>query len=168
MMKNFLGILTMVFAALAFVGCSAADDDLTGQSSVQDAQASSFALISYTQTSGTPVVRNDANANNANNANSDTDEKLVCKVLKDGKLQLTHRNVVFDEATNIALQASLKDRQLTLTESGAYGESGNYGYYTLTATVGKLTDGIYTIVVKRNDNTRAVFSMTYDSTKAKE
>ena len=45
--------------------------------------------------------------------------------------------------------------------------SGNYGYYTLNTTVGTLKDGNYTIVVMRNQNVRAEFQMSYDSSKAK-
>ena len=57
--------------------------------------------------------------------------------------------------------------KIIITETGDYGKSGKYGYYTLVAKVGIVKDGDYVIVVKRNEHTREEFNMHYDSTKAK-
>lgn len=152
----------IIFAGIMAAGlasCSASDDELTGITSRSEVAAPTFSLLSYSQSESTPVP--------TDTTTTAQDEKLVCKVLRNGQLQLTHKNVVFDDATNIQLETSLDGKQLTIVESGSYGHSGNYSYYTLTATVGTLLDGDYTIVVKRNDNVRAMFKMTYDSSKAK-
>lgn len=147
--------------ALCLGSCSADDEEMASQLGQQTMVTPSFSLLSYSQSESTPVLKDGSNSEGM-------DEKLVCKILKGGKLMLTHRNVVFDDATSVRLDATLVGNQLYVTESGAYGQSGDYGYYTLTATVGTLKDGDYTIVVKRNNNVRAEFKMTYDSSKAKQ
>lgn len=159
-MKKFLNVVIVALLALGFASCSGSDDDVLGVSTQKSTVGSSFSLLDYQQSEIMPVSQDGSNSEGM-------DEKLLCKILKNGQLQLTHKNVVFDDATNITLQASLQGNQLIVMENGAYGVSGNYGYYTLTATVGSLADGDYTIVVKRNDNIRATFQMTYDSSKAK-
>lgn len=98
---------------------------------------------------------------------AEMEEKLVCKILPGGKLMLTHKNVVFDDAVSIKMETTLVGNKLIVTENADYGVSGNYGYYTLNTTVGTLKDGNYTIVVMRNQNVRAEFQMSYDSSKAK-
>ena len=158
-MKKVYCILFASMMAVAFTGCSASDDEVTGVTARSETATPSFSLLNYSQSESSPVP--------TDTTTTAQDEKLVCKVLKNGQLQLTHKNVIFDDATNIKLETSLQGKQLTIVESGSYGHSGNYGYYTLTATVGTLLDGDYTIVVKRNDNVRAMFQMTYDSSKAK-
>ncbi len=158
-MKKVYFILFASMMALGFTACSASDDDLTGVTARSEISAPSFSLLNYSQSESSPVP--------TDTTTTALDEKLVCKVLKNGQLQLTHKNVIFDDATHIQLETSLQGKQITIVESGSYGHSGNYGYYTLTATVGTLLDGDYTIVVKRNDNVRAMFQMTYDSSKAK-
>ena len=57
-------------------------------------------------------------------------------------------------------------KKLIITETGDYGKSGQYGYYTLVAKVGIVKDGDYVIVVKRNDHVREEFSLKYDSSRA--
>ena len=161
-MKKLFTLLMVGLLACTLAGCSASDDDLLGQNAQSASGTVSFALLDYSQSASTPVPKD------GSNSSDEMDEKLVCKVLKNGQLLLTHKNVVFDDATTIQLTTTLQGNQMTVTESGAYGASGNYGYYTLTAIVGQLADGDYTIVVKRNDNVRAVFSMNYDSSKAKD
>ncbi len=161
-MKKLFTMLMVCLTACALSSCSASDDESLGLSAQSLSGAASFALLHYSQSASTPVPKD------GSKSSDDMDEKLLCKVLKNGQLLLTHKNVVFDDATTIQLATTLQGNQLTVTESGAYGDSGNYGYYTLTATVGRLADGDYTIVVKRNDNVRAVFSMNYDSSKAKD
>lgn len=158
-MKKFimLAIATMMMA-VGFTSCSASDDEiLSGSSQVS---ASEFALINYTKSASTPVAQDGT-------TNADMNEKLVCKVLPGGKLMLTHKNVIFDDGTDIKITTALVGNKLIVTETGDYGKSGNYGYYTLTATVGTMKDGNYVIVVKRNDHVREEFNMTYDSSKAK-
>ena len=84
-----------------------------------------------------------------------------------GQLQMTHKNVIFDEGTNIKFDSQLVGNKIIITETGDYGKSGKYGYFTLVAKVGIVKDGDYVIVVKRNDHTREEFNMHYDSSKAK-
>ena len=117
-------------------------------------------LLSYSQTTGAEV-------NETSNINGENNEKLVCKVLSGGQLQLTHKNVIFDEGTNIKFDSQLVGNKIIITETGDYGKSGKYGYFTLVAKVGIVKDGDYVIVVKRNDHTREEFNMHYDSSKAK-
>lgn len=102
------------------------------------------------------------------NQNEDNNEKLVCKVLSGGKLMLTHKNVIFDQGTDIKFSTELVGNKLIITETGNYGKSGQYGYYTLVAKVGTVKDGDYVIVVKRNDHVREEFKMSYDSSKAND
>lgn len=158
-MKKFimLAIATMMMA-VGFTSCSASDDEILSVSS--QVSASEFALINYTKSESTPVAQDGTK-------NADMNEKLVCKVLPGGKLMLTHKNVIFDDGTDIKITTALVGNKLIVTETGDYGKSGNYGYYTLTATVGTMKDGNYVIVVKRNDHVREEFNMTYDSSKAK-
>ena len=147
--------------ALGLGSCSADDEELTNQTGQQTTLIPSFSLLSYSQSESVPVLKDGSNSEGR-------DEKLVCKILQGGKLMLSHKNVVFDEATRIQMETTLVGNRLYVTESGAYGQSGDYGYYTLVATVGTLQDGDYTIIVKRNNNVRAEFRMTYDSSKAKQ
>ena len=63
--------------------------------------------------------------------------------------------------------SQLVGNKIIITETGDYGKSGKYGYFTLVAKVGIVKDGDYVIVVKRNDHTREEFNMHYDSSKAK-
>lgn len=157
-MKKFIMLAIATMMAVGFTSCSASDDEiLSGNSTVA---ASEFALINYTKSESTPVAQDGTK-------NSDMNEKLVCKVLPGGKLMLTHKNVIFDDGTDIKISTALVGNKLIVTETGDYGKSGNYGYYTLTATVGTMKDGNYVIVVKRNDHVREEFNMTYDSSKAK-
>ena len=161
MIRTSYATLLAGMMALCLTGCGNKDTSLPGQPDEESSAEDNFYQYSYTQSESTPVTKSDDSVN-------DQDEKLVCKVLKDGKLLLTHKNVVFDDATVIKVSTTLQGSQMTVVEKGDYGQSGNYGYYTLTATVGTLKDGDYTIVVKRNDNVRAMFQMTYDSSKAKD
>lgn len=57
-------------------------------------------------------------------------------------------------------------KKLIITETGDYGKSGQYGYYTLVAKVGTVKDGDYVIVVMRNDHAREEFKLKYDSSRA--
>lgn len=91
----------------------------------------------------------------------------MCKVLSGGQMQLTHKNVIFDEGTNIKFATQMVGNKIIITETGNYGKSGKFGYFTLVAKVGIVKDGDYVIVVKRNDHTREEFNMHYDSSKAK-
>lgn len=96
-MKKFFGMVITCMMALGLVSCSAADDDLTGDTTTCGntvASKSNFSLLSYSQTTGAEV-------NETSNINGENNEKLVCKVLSGGQLQLTHKNVIFDEGTNI-------------------------------------------------------------------
>lgn len=60
----------------------------------------------------------------------------------------------------------LVGKKLIITETGDYGKSGQYGYYTLVAKVGTVKDGDYVIVVMRNDHAREEFKLKYDSSRA--
>lgn len=146
--------------ALGLGSCNASDDELGGSALGEQTMTPSFSLLTYSQSESTPISKDGGNR-------EEMDEKLTCKILPNGKLMMTHKNVVFDDATTIRLEIALKGNRLYVTESGEYGKSGNYGYYTLVATVGTLKDGDYTIIVRRNNNVRAEFKMTYDSSIAK-
>lgn len=159
MKKVFMMAFAAVLMAVAFASCSASSDDEMSEGFCST--ESNFSLISYTMSAGSTVGAQDAN-------NNDTDEKLVCKVLPGGKLMLTHKNVIFDEGINIKFATELAGNKIIITETGDYGKSGKYGYYTLVAKVGTVKDGEYTIVVKRNDHVREEFKMKYDSSKARE
>jgi hypothetical protein len=162
-MKKFFGMVITCMMALGLVSCSAADDDLTGDTTTcvnTVTTKSNFSLLSYSQTIGAEV-------NETSNINGENNEKLVCKVLSGGQLQMTHKNVIFDEGTNIKFDSQLVGNKIIITETGDYGKSGKYGYFTLVAKVGIVKDGDYVIVVKRNDHTREEFNMHYDSSKAK-
>ncbi len=163
MTKSYLAPLLACLMALSLMGCGSNDASLPGQPDEESSAEASFRQYSYTQLETSPVTKGNANA-----VTTGTEEKLNCKILKDGKLLLTHKNVVFDDATDIKVSTTLQGGQITVVEKGDYGLSGKYGYYTLTSTVGTLKDGDYTIVVMRNENVRAMFQMTYDSSKAKE
>ena len=79
---------------------------------------------------------------------------------------LSRTEVIFDEGTNVKFATQLVGNKLIITETGDYGKSGQYGYYTLVAKVGIVKDGDYVIVVKRNDHVREEFSLKYDSSRA--
>lgn len=163
-MNRFYGMPVVGLAmALCLVSCSASDDELGGSSLGEQTMTTtpSFSMLSYSQSESTPILQDGSNSEGK-------DEKLVCKILPGGKLMLTHKNVVFDDAVPVKMEVNLQGNCLYVTEMGEYGQSGNYGYYTLVATVGTLKDGDYSIIVRRNSNVRAEFKMTYDSSKAKQ
>jgi len=110
--------------ALCLGSCSADDEEMASQLGQQTMVTPSFSLLSYSQSESTPVLKDGSNSEGM-------DEKMVCKILKGGKLMLTHKNVVFDEATSVRLEATLVGNHLYVTESGAYGQSGDYGYYVM-------------------------------------
>ena len=60
----------------------------------------------------------------------------------------------------------LVGKKLIITETGDYGKSGQYGYYTLVAKVGTVKDGDYVVVVMRNNHAREEFKLKYDSSRA--
>lgn len=151
-----MAVATMMMA-LGLTSCSASDDDMSDM--INNASKSEFSLLSYTMSTGSTVAEQDY-------YDASKDEKLVCKVLPGGQLMLTHKNVIFDEGTNIKFTTELAGNKIIITETGDYGKSGKYGYYTLVAKVGTVKDGDYVIVVKRNDHVREQFKMTYDSSKA--
>lgn len=156
---NWMPVLGLTMA-LGLGSCSASDDELGGSALGEQTMTSSFSLLNYSQSESTPISQDGGNREGM-------DEKLICKILPNGKLMMTHKNVVFDDATVIRMETTLKGNRLYVTEMGEYGQSGNYGYYTLVATVGTLKDGDYTIIVRRNNNVRAEFKMTYDSSKVR-
>lgn len=151
-----MAMATMMLT-VGFTSCTASDDEMNG--TITSSSVSDFSLISFTKSASTPVGED-------SNASADMNEKLVCKVLAGDKLMITHKNVIFDESTDIRFSTELVGNKLIITETGDYGKSGKYGYYTLVATVGKVKDGDYVIVVKRNDHVREEFKYTYDSSKA--
>lgn len=150
-MKKVFKIVITCMIALLLVNCCVADD-YTGNSN--------FSLLSYSQTTVAQV-------NDISNINNENNEKLVCKILTGGQLQLTHKNVIFDDDTNIKFDSQLIGNKIIITEAGDYGKSGKYTYYILVAKVGVIKDGDYIIVVKRNDHIRQEFNLHYDSSKAK-
>jgi len=158
-------VLMMVIATMMTVGlvsCSASDDDFGGDTTSSRANIVSgtgFSLLSYSMTAGSAVSEE-------SNGNAENSEKLVCKILPGGQLMLTHKNVIFDEGTNIKFATELVGNKIIITETGDYGKSGKYGYFTLVAKVGTVEDGDYVIVVKRNDHAREEFNIRYDSSKA--
>lgn len=151
-------IMTLVSIVLAFVcvSCSSSSDD----EMLEASETAGFSLLSFQKSEGISVSM-------VNAANSSTnEEKLSCKILPGGKLWISHKNVVFDNGTDIKMAATLEGNKLIINETGSYGDAAGYGYYTLIATVGKMTDGDYAIVVKRNGFVRAEFRLTYDSSQA--
>lgn len=157
MKKLVLWSLISMLMTLSFTACSSASDDTEFVQTT--AKSASFSLLSFTQSQSQQITSDES-------TRSGMDEKLSCKVLADGKLQLTHKNVVFDMNSAIQMSARLEGNKIVVSETGAYGESNAYGYYTLVATVGSLNNGDYTIVMMRNGNVRAEFRFTYDSSKA--
>ena len=153
-------VIAMTMMTIGFVSCSASDDEMGETVSRVTTDESGFSLLSYSMTAGSAVSEE-------SNSKAENDEKLVCKVLAGGELKLTHKNVIFDENTDIKFSTELVGNKLIVSETGNYGKSGKYGYYTLVATVGKIKDGDYVVVVKRNNHVREEFKMTYDSSKAK-
>ena len=153
-------VIAMTMMTIGFVSCSASDDEMGETVSRVTTDESGFSLLSYSMTAGSAVSEE-------SNSKAENDEKLVCKVLAGGELKLTHKNVIFDENTDIKFSTELVGNKLIVSETGNYGKSGKYGYYTLVATVGKIKDGDYVVVVKRNNHAREEFKMTYDSSKAK-
>lgn len=101
-------------------------------------------------------------------ARSSMEEKLNCKILKDGKLRVTHSNVIFDGGVNVSLDVDINNDTILMNEIAPYGLSGNYSFYTLTSVIGRLKDGEYKLFVRRNGNPRAMFTIDYESSKAKE
>lgn len=160
-MKKVLMMAIATMMAVGMTSCSASGDDFSDNLAASSASSSSeFSLLSYSKSVGTPISGDDTQS-------AEMTEKLVCKVLAGGELKLTHKNVIFDENTDIKFSTELVGNKLIVSETGNYGKSGKYGYYTLVATVGKIKDGDYVVVVKRNNHVREEFKMTYDSSKAK-
>lgn len=158
MKKLIMMIVATAMMTMGMVSCSAsADTDTMDEIATRAAVDADFSLINCTVTRGATVGE-------SNTENSE--EKLVCKVLPGGQMMITHKNTIFDEGTNVKFTAELDGNKLIITETGDYGKSGTYGYYTLAAKVGKLQDGKYVMVVKRNDHVREEFALTYDSSKA--
>ena len=150
-MKNVFKIVITYMIALLLVNCYVADDYTVN---------SNYSLLSYSQTTVDQV-------NDTSNINRENNEKLICKILTGGQLQLTHKNVIFDEGTNIKFDSQLIGNKIIISETGDFGKSGKYAYYILVAKVGVIKDGDYIIVVKRNDHIRQEFKFHYDSSKAK-
>ena len=150
-MKNVFKIVITYMIALLLVNCYVTDDYTVN---------SNFSLLSYSQTTVAQV-------NDTSNINRENNEKLICKILTGGQLQLTHKNVIFDEGTNIKFDSQLIGNKIIISETGDFGKSGKYAYYILVAKVGVIKDGDYIIVVKRNDHIRQEFKFHYDSSKAK-
>ena len=151
-------IMTLVSIVLAFVcvSCiSSSDDEM-----LEASETAGFSLLSFQKSEGISVSMVNAASSSTN------EEKLSCKILPGGKLWISHKNVVFDNGTDIKMAAALEGNKLIINETGSYGDAAGYGYYTLIATVGKMTDGDYAIVVKRNGFVRAEFRLTYDSSQA--
>lgn len=159
MKKYFMMVIAMTMMTIGFVSCSASDDEMGETVSRVTTDESGFSLLSYSMTAGSAVSEE-------SNSKVENDEKLVCKVLPGGQLMLTHKNVIFDEGTNIKFATQLVGKKLIITETGDYGKSGQYGYYTLVAKVGTVKDGDYVVVVKRNDHVREEFKLKYDSSRA--
>lgn len=155
MKKILMMSIAMIMMAIGMVSCSASSDEVS-ETITRAAAETEFSLLDCKITAGAAV----------NGTASGNEEKLVCKVLPGGEMQITHKNTVFDEGANVSFSAKLEGNKLVISETGEYGKSGNYGYYTVAAKVGKLQDGDYVMVVKRNDHVREEFKLTYDSSKA--
>ena len=156
MKKVLMMTIAMMMMAIGMVSCSASADDEISETVSRATAKAEFSLIDCTVTAGASVGE----------TTDGNEEKLVCKVLPGGQLMITHKNTVFDEGTSVKFSAQLDGNKLVISETGDYGKSGNYGYYTVAAKVGKLQDGDYVMVVKRNDHVREEFKLTYDSTRA--
>ena len=143
MKKYFMMVIAMTMMTIGFVSCSASDDEMGETVSRVTTDESGFSLLSYSMTAGSAV---------SEESNS--------------QLMLTHKNVIFDQGTNIKFATQLVGKKLIITETGDYGKSGQYGYYTLVAKVGTVKDGDYVVVVMRNDHAREEFKLKYDSSRA--
>lgn len=131
MKKGLMMAIATMMMAVGMTSCSASGDDFSDNLAASSASSSSeFSLLSYSKLVGTPISGDDTQS-------AEMTEKLVCKVLAGGELKLTHKNVIFDENTDIKFSTELVGNKLIVSETGNYGKSGKYGYYTLVATVGK-------------------------------
>lgn len=159
MKRNIIMTIASIVLAFVTVSCTSSSEDLSaGSVATSETTAQGFSVLSYQKSEGVDVA--------SCNTRTSNDEKLQCKILPNGKLWISHKNVVFDNNADIQIDAQLEGNKLIINETGSYGSESGYGYYTLTATVGKMTDGDYTIVIKRNGYARANFRITYDSTQA--
>lgn len=132
MKKGLMMAIATMMMAVGMTSCSASGDDFSDNLAASSASSSSeFSLLSYSKLVGTPISGDDTQS-------AEMTEKLVCKVLAGGELKLTHKNVIFDENTDIKFSTELVGNKLIVSETGNYGKSGKYGYYTLVATVGKI------------------------------
>ena len=115
-----MAIATMMMA-VGMTSCSASGDDFSDNLAASSASSSSeFSLLSYSKLVGTPISGDDTQS-------AEMTEKLVCKVLAGGELKLTHKNVIFDENTDIKFSTELVGNKLIVSETGNYGKSGKYG-----------------------------------------
>ena len=89
--------------ALSLGSCSASDDELGGSSLGEQTMTTtpSFSMLSYSQSESTPILQDGSNSEGM-------EEKLVCKILPGGKLMLTHKNVVFDDAVPVKMEVNLQ------------------------------------------------------------
>ena len=116
-----MAIATMMMA-VGMTSCSASGDDFSDNLAASSASSSSeFSLLSYSKLVGTPISGDDTQS-------AEMTEKLVCKVLAGGELKLTHKNVIFDENTDIKFSTELVGNKLIVSETGNYGKSGKNGY----------------------------------------
>lgn len=145
----FLGMM-INFICFALVSCDKTNDERTYSSS----------LIRFTQ--------QELCYTKCKNCGDDSEEKLICKILTNGRLKVTHKNVYFDSFSVIDGSVTIENKTIILTENGKYGISGNYSRYELIAIIGGLSDGTYTLIVKRNGTARGVFTIIYESYKAKD
>lgn len=93
-------VIAMTMMTIGFVSCSASDDEMGETVSRVTTDESGFSLLSYSMTAGSAVSEE-------SNSKAENDEKLVCKVLPGGQLMLTHKNVIFDQGTNIKFATQL-------------------------------------------------------------
>lgn len=99
--------------ALSLVSCSASDDELGGSSLGEQTMTTtpSFSMLGYSQSESTPILQDGSNSEGM-------DEKLVCKILPGGKLMLTHKNVVFDDAVPVKMDVNLQGQLLVCDGNG--------------------------------------------------
>ena len=120
MKKVLMMAMATMMMAVGMTSCSASGDDFSDNLAASSASSSEFSLLSYSKLVGTPISGDDTQS-------AEMTEKLVCKVLAGGELKLTHKNVIFDENTDIKFSTELVGNKLIVSETGNYGKSGKYG-----------------------------------------
>ena len=93
-------------------------------------------------------------------------ESIVCQAMDDGCLYIRHENAIYNcEPDKIDITISTERRTIVLTEKEVNPKANCICPYDLECTIGGLTNGEYTLIVYRSDDTSpyAKFSFNYNS-----